>query len=359
MGELIYHNPIASTLIALLPFLILLSRRLHLMRQRGLDLFADQELHKTVLLPRSRFYSAIHLLLISLCWLMAVLALMEPTWRSPEQPKRLLLSEKVLSETSPVENQPLNRPKEIAIVIDTSASMNARDTPTGISRLDYAKEAAEEIIDRLKGEHLAIYAFTSELTPIVPSTLDYLYSRILLRDLDLNAGGVAGTNFQNLIEGLKHHYWEKESNRLSTLIIFSDGGDTAYEELSSEDKLKAVQGLKAVIAEETDPEALRIITVGMGSEQGVRLEEFPVTLALNPAVLREVGSYIDSNQETLQAIAEIALKKANRGGESVAEAADREPPLYDTPLRDIPLLFALLFLAASLLLPSASLRKVS
>ena len=48
--------------------------------------------------------------------------------------------------------------------------MSVKDTRTGISRLDEAKEIVDETVSRLKGENASLWAFTAEPTRL--SSLD-------------------------------------------------------------------------------------------------------------------------------------------------------------------------------------------
>ncbi len=70
-----------------------------------------------------------------------------------------------------------------------------------------------------------MYAFTSELTSLVPPTLDYLFARIMLGELHINEGDVGGTLFAPVLEQLKNKILQDKSAYAHTIILFSDGED--------------------------------------------------------------------------------------------------------------------------------------
>ena len=85
-------------------------------------------------------------------------------------------------------------------MLDTSASMSVEDTRQKNTRLEVAKEIIDEMVQKLDGQNVALYSFTSALTPIVPLTLDYLFTRLMLQDVHLNYGEVAGTDLFESLE---------------------------------------------------------------------------------------------------------------------------------------------------------------
>ncbi len=81
---------------------------------------------------------------------------------------------------------------DVALVVDYSKSMLAQDVYP--SRMERAKLAAEEIIDSLGGDRVAVVAFAGEAV-YYPLTTDYEAAKILLRGLtplDLPGGSDLG-----------------------------------------------------------------------------------------------------------------------------------------------------------------------
>lgn len=116
--------------------------------------------------------------------MLGVLALMDPVLH--------VVSEQFVSESSPVQTTTVRRKAhDVVFLLDVSASMGVKDGRLSRSRLDYAKELIDEIVARLHGETVSLYTFTSKVAQVVPGTMDYLYLRMLLRDVEVNSTGVA------------------------------------------------------------------------------------------------------------------------------------------------------------------------
>jgi hypothetical protein len=126
---------------------------------------------------------------------------------------------------------------EVLFFIDVSASMGVRDVD-GHSRIEAVKRVVENLLPEIKNASVALYAFTSEIIPLVPITDDHLFFKMALKQMQINEGGTQGTDIQAV---LKRAPVLKDS----TIILFSDGGEKS---LSKSD--------------------LNLIAVGVGSEKG-------------------------------------------------------------------------------------------
>jgi Ca-activated chloride channel family protein len=158
-------------------------------------------------------------------WILCCIALM-----SPYQEKSSLFSSNTTSKIS--------IPEEIIFLIDTSASMRVRDGEQQKTRLEEAKSIIEDIVTHLKGETVSLYAFTSELTPVVPSTLDYLFMQLAVRDLHIEQGDVGGTQFFPVFQALQKQLSSLAENKKYSLIVLTDGGDRALDFLEDTEKEK-------------------------------------------------------------------------------------------------------------------------
>lgn len=189
MGRDVFFNTpqAAFLLFILLPILIgylLLIRY----RKRRQDAYAAQETIARLLTPRSRLMTFSKIGGWLIIWSLVCLALMEPfgNIRYPSLPGQASGSAKGI---------PHFAPHEIIFLTDTSASMGVPDGTDGNTRLEEAKLIMEDIMRQLNGQMVSLYAFTSELSAVVPSTLDYLFVRLSINDLHLDEGAIGGDTF--------------------------------------------------------------------------------------------------------------------------------------------------------------------
>ena len=171
--------------------------------------------------------------------------------------------------------------------------MGVTDGPIGQSRLDYARDIADQIASQLQGEMVSLYAFTSVLTRLSPPTNDILFLRLMLRQVQINEGGVGGTDYLESLKTLREKYLLKPPAQLKTIILLSDGGDTSYEAAQGEarqERLNAILSLAAPLKGSD----LRIYSIAIGSAEGgvvpgVSNEGKPVRSTLDPDSLQSIA----------------------------------------------------------------------
>jgi Ca-activated chloride channel homolog len=157
--------------------------------------------------------------------------------------------------------------KEIAFLLDTSYSMSVKDTRQGVSRLELAKDIIEELVGQLDGEEVALYAFTSEVTRLVPSTYDYLFFRLLNKQVELNEGDVAGTDLLHMLDYLDSQHYGRFKREAQAVILFTDGGDTRLEQLKGKNREQELSLILSRLGAFKE-RGVRFYTVGLGSQQG-------------------------------------------------------------------------------------------
>lgn len=355
MIKVFYMWPHTVYLMLALPLFLFLYWKLQRERKKALESFSKSALHNNILHRRARLYTVIKIVLLLLSWMMLTIALMQPiVWYYPDEEKVPLL-EKILEwdfdglSTSVRSKQV--QAHEVVVVIDTSASMSVKDAPGGKTRLEYARELSDALIGELNGQMVSLYAFTSELTPLVPATLDYLFTRLILRDVKINEGDVSGTDFQTLLERLRKKYWANESNRLVTLFMISDGDDTAFSKNEVD-----YQSLKALV---DGGEHLRVVTVGVGSDLGAVIPEVTyqggtVTSSLNEKLLQSIAMenfYFSSSGTDPQNLMKRIVNVIRRVGKPTEETLASEKPFREIQLFYLPLILAIIFLGLSIVLP--------
>lgn len=363
MGDFKFDFPQAAWLLALTPLLAFCLLWLFRYHQRIVQLYNPE--HATQLVyPRSKTISFLKSIAWLLVWICACIALMGPKGNLKYLPNP---NE---SFSSKIDKRPI---QEIIFLVDTSASMSIPDGRNNIPRLSNAKEIMDEVTSQLKGQYVSLYAFTSQLTPLVPPTLDYLFTRLIINQLDINAGDVGGTNLTRVLESLKQKLFAETTTKLYTLILLSDGGDNVIEKMEGKNKQQAIAQLASIFADHPGID-LSFSTVGIGSIAGDNVPGIlfggqPVHSVLEQDVLKQLairggGDYYQANEwntwnlaQNLVAKAEQQAKKAQTSplsGERVVKPVQEEDISYDLYYQ-IPLGIALLLLMIIYILPNTRL----
>jgi len=284
-------------------------------RKKASKLFSSAKFVK-----RSKALFWIRALFLSLSWIFATFAIMKPLGNGH------YVEGKMPQNTKDVNANLKRKAHDVIFLIDASASMAAKDARLGQSRLDNAKEIANEILASLNGESATLYAFTSQVELLSPLTLDSFFIRLMLNQLSINQGGTTGTNLVEAIASMKKAFFSKPSPKLKTLIVISDGGDTFIESLEGQEQKKAIESLGNLV-ENADSLQLRVYTVGIGSSSGAIVPEVSyngsqVTTKLQAAPLKRLaekgrGRYYEAEKFSSLAIAD-----------SIHEQMMQDPPYY-------------------------------
>ncbi len=187
---------------------------------------------------------------------------------------------------------------DIVFALDVSKSMLAEDVSP--NRLEKGKQLVSQIINNLGDDRIGIIAYSGSAFPVLPITTDYSVAKMFLQSMNTSTISSQGTSIDEAIQ-LSGQYFDKKAKTQKLLIIISDGEDHS-------DNAKDA-------AEEAKDLGIKIITIGVGSENGGRiplkmngiLEGFQmdkngeiVVTKRNPEVLTEIakvtnGNYIDGN----------------------------------------------------------------
>jgi Ca-activated chloride channel family protein len=293
----------------LLPLVMLFMYRTQKVRQGVIDLFGRAG--DRLIIPRSKFFFRLRASLLLIALILAITALAGPVgnFRSPNRGPNWSLVD------GSDENMIVLKEKwhDVIFLLDASASMGVTDTRVGGSRFGFAKEIIDEIASRLRGENVSLYAFTSVLTTVVPSTPDTLFLRMVLDQVKINEGDIAGTDLVQALDELGQRQLRKGKDRLVTVILFSDGGDTKLEGLSGESREQQVELILSRV-EAAKTKQLRMFTIGLGSSAGevipgIQFEGKPVKSSLDEPLLKKLaqkggGSYFFANNFSSLEIAE-------------------------------------------------------
>lgn len=235
-------------------------------RKNKLQAFAEQSVLDAVVVKREPVIFCVKSFLYFVVWICGVFALMGP--KGNEQYVSSLPNGHAATVKKNVLEKTLLRRNthEVIFLIDASASMEVADV-SGRTRLEVAKEIVDDAVRHLKGENVSLYAFTSATVQVVPSTLDYLFMRLMLQQIKINEDETEGTNIKQALDFLRQQYFAKVSPKTKTLIILSDGGDTRLEGLGLEERKQAIEEIISPVADAGEKN-LHVFSVGLGSAQG-------------------------------------------------------------------------------------------
>lgn len=371
-NDLHYHFPVAVYLLLIGLVMFGIFWKLYSYRKKVLDVFARPNILKEVLIPRSRYNFWIKVVALCFAWIFATLALMQPKGNGHYP---LEHAQDTVAKPAEEEKEAIVKRKahDVIFLLDVSASMNVPDTRTKLTRLEYAKEIVDEMISRLRGETIALYAFTSDSTKLSPLTMDYLHVRLMLRQMRINEGDIAGTNLVEAIADMRDFHFAEITPKLKSLVVLTDGGDTALEGLTGEQRERQIQAILNLVADAEQHE-LRVFTIGMGTEQGRQVEGLtydgkPVVSSLDEEFLERLshigdGHYYFSNDWTAMDLANDFVAKIGEEVPGLEEykvkrragvTKGEEDLLYDEFFQ-YPLVLAMLFLAIALFLPDTRMR---
>jgi len=332
--------------------------------------FAHKSILDAVVVKREPIIFWMKVLLFCLAWICAVIAMMGP--KGNERYAAGSNSGQKVDAKSTHKTVLRKKAHEIIFLVDASASMKISDV-SGKSRLEASKEIVDDVIRNLKGENVSLYAFTSVTIQIIPSTLDYLFTRLMLRQIEINEGETEGTDIKQALEFLKNQNLSQSKDKTTTLIVLSDGGDTSLEGLTGDAKN---QKIIEIVSPMADVQKLntRIYTVGLGSTQGSKIPDVmfkgqPVTSSVEGQLLRKLsaaghGDYFGVVELTPFQISRKLNQEIARNesfvdvSADIPEANDREMTrTYDLYFQ-YPLALAIMALIGCLLIPNTQ-KKIT
>lgn len=369
-----FANPSASYFL-LASFLIIVLLGFSLSkRKKTLGQFAASDSLQTLLFLEKR--TLIRYILLICVWFLATFALMKPEQTISKNLvgdlQKEIIDEKLVDNTDKKGVITKRRACDVIFLLDTSASMEVSDTRQNESRLAVAKEIIDEMIRQMDGQNVALYTFTSILTPVVPPTLDYFFTRLMLKDVHINYGDVAGTDLFEAIDSISKKHFGSSSEKQKILVLLTDGGDTAFERLSKKEKENQLQVMLGKI-KQYEKQNVRIYCVGLGSKAGevipgIEFEGQPVLSCLDSDLLIQMskqanGHYFFANDYSSLAISETLMKRVLAENsyiekEEIARkkiqqtVVEKNPNMYEKKeFYQFPLAIALIALGFELIIP--------
>jgi Ca-activated chloride channel family protein len=151
--------------------------------------------------------------------------------------------------------------RDVVFLLDVSKSMLAEDLAP--SRLERAKLAILDCIERLEGDRIGLVAFAGTAAVKCPLTLDYGFFRMMLNDISTDSIARGGTLIGDALRKVMTDVFDDQVKEFKDIILITDGED--------HDSFP-VEAAKAV-----GEKGIRIIAIGLGDEhEGKRI---PITTA--------------------------------------------------------------------------------
>lgn len=357
--DVLFNFPQIGWLIALLIPFFLGQFALSYYRKKMESAYTTPALLSRLLIPRSPLLRYTKMMGWGVIWALTCLALMEPFGN---------IRYSSLSANAPSNIQSTMVSHEILFLVDTSASMRVPDGNNDQSRLETAKNLMTDLLLQFQGQTVSLYAFTSELSQVVPSTLDYIFTRLAINDLHIDQGDVGGTRLAPVLTALKQQVFSEPTSKRYTIILLSDGGDTQLETLTGEAQDKEKEAILNALPN-AEQFHFRLYSIGIGSLKphsipNVKFNGKPVMSQLDPAILQrlaehERGKYYMAEKWSSTDLTKELIKQMHDNHSSDSQGKESERKVAAAQKEDIiidlyyqiPLALVLFFYSLNLLLP--------
>jgi Ca-activated chloride channel family protein len=198
---------------------------------------------------------------------------------------------------------------EVMVALDTSLSMMAQDVAP--NRLERAKLAVIELMDRLSGARVGLVAFAGTSFVQFPLTTDFEAARLLLDAVDVNTISLPGTAIGDAIRTATRAFSEKEL-KYKVLILFTDGEDHNTDPIGA--------------AKEAAGQGVVIYAIGFGSPEGEPIPMRDETGAVTDFKKDREGEVVLSklDETTLREIAQTTggeYYRATASGKEIVQIA--------------------------------------
>jgi len=216
----------------LLPVLLgIAAYRFH-KKDQALLKFAESSLLMRINQSVSRARQWWKTLLVAAASLLIIIALARPVW-NPRP-------EKVES-----------KGRDIVFVLDVSRSMMAEDLKP--NRLERAKLAIRDLLDKIEGDRVALVAFAGTATVKCPLTQDYGFFRLMLDDTGPESISRGGTLIGDALRKTLDEVYSDRLKRYKDIILITDGEDQ--------------DSFPVEAAKECGERGIRLIAIGLGDEK--------------------------------------------------------------------------------------------
>lgn len=110
---------------------------------------------------------------------------------------------------------------ELVVCLDVSNSMNTKDITKDKSRLDIAKKAIEQLINKLHGERIGICLFANDALVQLPITRDYGAAKLFVKEIETDLVANQGTNVRAALDVSRKMF--SKDRTAKGIIMITDG----------------------------------------------------------------------------------------------------------------------------------------
>jgi len=184
---------------------------------------------------------------------------------------------------------------EMIFALDLSNSMNTRDIEGGDSRLDVAKRAMSQFVNRAPASKVGILIFAGSVYPQLPLTADKNAAKMYIDELRTSFISNQGTNIAAALTEASEFFSKDKTKKV--LVLITDGENHEG-------------GLKSAY-QAIEEKNIQVLLLGIGSEKGGIVPKTDrssdgylkdelgrtVISKLNPKMLDEIGGQLDATVE--------------------------------------------------------------
>ena len=282
-----FENAAYLYALLLIPLFILLFWVIQRARKNAFAKFGNTTLLAQLMPTYSKYKHTVKFILLMLGLSFLIIAWANPQWGT----KREKVNRKSV---------------DIFIALDISQSMMAEDVRP--NRMLKARQFAQKLIDKLKGDRLGIILFAGNAYLQMPLTTDYAAAQLFLRSANPSQAPSQGTAIGDAID-IAEQSFEEDNKRHKAIIIISDG--ETHDEGAMETATTAAEN------------GLLIYTIGVGTAGGGFIPTVvrgrsdykrdksgnPVKTSLNESMMEELaaagnGFYFNLENGQVDALAE-------------------------------------------------------
>lgn len=227
-----FENETLYLLFIIIPVLIFIFIFSNIIKKQKLSKFASKDILLKITDGISKYKNSTKFIFILIAISSLILAIMNP---------------QIGSKLEEVKREGI----EIMVAIDVSNSMLAEDIKP--NRLESAKQAINNLINKLYNDKIGIILFAGDSFLQLPLTTDYSAAKLLLSTVSTDLIPTQGTAIGSAIQ-LAMDSFTEESKSGKALIVITDGENHEDDALS--------------MAKEANEKGITITTIGMGTEEG-------------------------------------------------------------------------------------------
>ncbi|MEM7012791.1 MAG: VWA domain-containing protein [Verrucomicrobiota bacterium] len=173
------------------------------------------------------------------------------------------------------------RGRDVVFLLDISRSMLAEDLAP--NRLERAKIAIKDAVDRLEGDRVGLVVFAGNAAVKCPLTLDYGFFRMMVDEVSPDSITRGGTMIGDALRKTLYEVFDNQVKQYKDVILITDGEDH--------------ESFPVRAAEQAAEQGVRLIAIGLGDENEGR--RIPITQDGRQTFLtyngQEVWTKLDGN----------------------------------------------------------------